>query len=320
MNRTDAVCLLIVVLVIVGVVSLMAYSWYQDVTKEPKKDKKSDINIREGDTITCQFTEWILTRDSNGEVKYCVYQTTDPEVAEDDSIPKSVTFKSILVNNTGEPITREPLTAIVGEDLSDEVNPGFNDIVLDMKQDETKRGVEVSINNGYGEKNQDLISNIPFIDTIPIYDSIDRASFELEYPDEVPLEPGQSFPDHYWGWNIRIDSITNDTVVIKNEPVLNLELAVFNWPATVINISSENGKIWIHHKPDNSIIFTTIDVEVLEFYKPEFMEIKEVIAESQQPYPGIITSIDNGITIDFNRENIGKSLKYDITIIKVIRD
>jgi len=320
MNRTDKICLLIVILIIVGIVSLMTYSWYQDYTKETKKKDQDILSIRKGDTITCEFTEWILTRDSTGEVKYCVYQTTDLDIAEDKSIPKSVTFQKILVNNTGVPITREPLIAIVGQDLIDEINLGFNNLVLDMKKGESIRGAEVPISEGYGEKNSELIQTIPYKDTLPIYYSINRFEFEDEYASEVPLRPGQSFIDHYWGWNIRIDSITNDTIVVKNEPVLDMELAVFSWPASVINISTDSGKIWIQHKPDSSIVNTPIDAEVLEFYNPRFTEIKELVTETQQPYPGIIISLENGITIDFNRENIGKSLKYDIKIIKIDRD
>ena len=319
MNRTDAICLIIIVLIIVGIVSLLTYSWYEDYTKEPKKKITEEYFVREGDTITCQFTEWILTKDSNGDIKYCVYQTTDKKIAEDDSIPKSVTFSRILTNNTGVPITHEPLTAIVGSDLSDEINPGFNSLIIDMAEGESKDNIEVPVIDGYGEKNEELIKTIPFIDTIPIYNSIERIAFEQEYAEELPLEPGQSFMDHYWSWNIRVDSITNDTIVIKHEPVADMEIAVFNWPATVINISSENGKIWLQHKPDNSIVNTPIDAEVLEFYNPTFTDIKDTIAETQQPYPGIITSINNGITIDFNRENIGKSLKYDVKIIKIDR-
>jgi hypothetical protein len=109
-------------------------------------------------------------------------------------------------------------------------------------------------------------------------------------------------------------------VIIKHEPTIGMELEVFNWPATVENVSSNTGKIWIRHRPDTSLVNTPIDAEVLEFYKPVFTDIKITITETQQPYPGIVTSISNGITIDFNRENIGKNLKYDVKILKIIRD
>jgi len=320
MNRTDAICLLVVILIIVGVISLMAYSWYSDITKEEKDSSADKLFVKEGDTITFDYTEYIWTRDSKGELKYCVFKTTDSKIAEDDSVPKSVTFASILLNETGAPITLEPITAIVGKDLSDEATPGFNELVLDMREGESKVGVEVLKSEGYGEKNPELIETIPLLDTIPIYNSINLIAFEKEYEDEKPLESGQTFLDHYWGWMIRIDSITNDSVIIKHEPTIGMELAVFNWPATVENVSSDTGKIWIRHKPDNSLVNTPIHAEVLEFYKPVFTDIKITITETQQPYPGIVTSISNGITIDFNRENIGKNLKYDVKILKIIRD
>ncbi len=322
MNRTDAICLGIVVLIIVGLVSLFVYQWYSDITKEEKTKKTEKLFVREGDTITFEFTEYIFSKNAAGELTYSVYQTTDEAVAEDDSIPKSITFNLILVNATGAPITREPMTAIVGEDLSLEINPGFNKrmIELGMRLGQTINGIEVLAPEGYGEKNEDLIETIPFLDNIPIYNSINRLAFENEYIDELPLEAGKTFEDHYWGWMIRIDSITNDTVVIKHEPLIGDKVTVFNWEATVENISSKDNKIWLRHKADQSLLNTPIDAEVLEFYKPEFTDIKELITETQQPYPGIITSMENGITIDFNRENIGKSLKYDVTILKIVRD
>jgi len=321
MNRTDAICLVVVALIIISVVSLMAYSWYQDATKEPKKDKTVKLFIQEGDTITAHFTEWIYTRDKNGNVDWHIYQTIDKKIAENESIAKSITFSKILVNATDVPITRGSITAIVGQDLTDEITSGFNDIVIDMKEGETKEGIEIPMDKGYGDKNEELIVLIPYVDSIPIYNSINKIAFEDEYYKELPIEPGKSFTDHYWNWTIKIDSVTNDTVVIKHEPRIGMEITVFDWSANVKDISSEEGKIYIKHKPDDSILFSPIDVEVLEFYSPEFSNIKDIITETQQPYPGIITSIDNeGITIDFNRENIGKKIRYDVTITTIVRD
>ena len=319
MHRTDAICLAVVALVIIIVISLATYNWYIEEYKKPESKKQSDLLVHEGDTITVEFTEYIWTRDVNGDLDYCVYQTTSQKIANDESVPKSITFEKILVDESGNPIIRDPLTAIVGNDLSDELNSGFNEQVIGMTKGESKV-VELPISQGYGDKNPELIKTIPFLDQIPIYNSIDRVAFENEYPEEVPLETGLTFNDHYWGWTIEIDKITNDTIVIKNEPTLGLELAMFNWSAKIVNISTDTGMIWIKHSPDNSIINTPIDAEVIEFYKPEFNDLVSEITQEQQPYPGIITSIEGGITIDFNRENIGKKLKYEIKIINIIPD
>jgi FKBP-type peptidyl-prolyl cis-trans isomerase 2 len=319
MHRTDAICLVVVVLIIISVISLATYNWYTEENKKSESKKQGNLVVRKGDTVTLDFTEYIWTRDENGDLKFSVFQTTNANIANDDTIPKSVTFDRILVDDLGNPIVRDPLTAIVGNDLSDELNPGFNEQVIGMRKGESKV-VELPITEGYGDKNQDLIKTIPFLDQIPIYNSIDRVAFENEYPEEVPLETGLTFADHYWGWMIKIDKITNDTIVVKHEPTLNMEVAIFSWPATIVNISTDTGMIWLQHSPDNAIINTPIDAEVMEFYKPEFNDLISIITEDQQPYPGIITSTNNGITIDFNRENIGKKLKYEIKIVNIIRD
>ena len=46
MNRTDAICLLVVILVIVGVISALTYSWYTDITKESKTKEEVVYIIR----------------------------------------------------------------------------------------------------------------------------------------------------------------------------------------------------------------------------------------------------------------------------------
>jgi FKBP-type peptidyl-prolyl cis-trans isomerase 2 len=298
----------------------MAYSWYEDATDEPKEKDTEKLFVKEGDTITCEFTEWILTIDENGDINYAVFQTTDESIALDDSILKSITFRSILLNESGESLTVPPITAIVGDDLTDLMNEGFNNLVLDMKEGESRRSEDILKMKAYGERNQDLITTIPFLDTIPIYRSVDRFTFETQYESESEFLVGQTFDDTFWGWKIRIESITNDTIVIKNEPTIGTEVAFESWNATVVNISSENGKIWLKHNPDDSILNTDVDAQVLEFYNPEFTKITQTQIESQQPFPGIIISLENGIKIDFNRENIGNTIRYDVTIKKIIRD
>jgi FKBP-type peptidyl-prolyl cis-trans isomerase 2 len=319
LNRTDAICIAIIILVIGGAISALVYSWYTEQQDEPKEKKKDVLFVLEDDLITCDFTEYIWSKDVDGNIGYCVYQTTKKEVAEDESIPKCVTFQSILVNSTGAPISREQLTAIVGNDLISEVNAGFNQMVLDMKVSQTKTE-EIPSSLGYGEKNQSMIETIPLLDRVPLYITVDRADFEADYPEELPLLPGKSFKHNYWDWLIKIDSITENSVTFKNSPEVDDGIDIFPWNATVVNISSSTGYIWIRHKPDQSIINSPIDIESMEFYNPVFKEIKSNIYSYQQPFPGIIISIQNGIQMDFNRENIGKNLRYEITIVSIERD
>ncbi len=321
MNRTDAICVLVIILVIVGIVSALAYSWYKDQDKKGKSKDDNSLTVQEGDLITFDFTEYIYTKDADGNLGYCVYQTTDEEIALDDSIPKCVTFNTILLNSTGDPIVREQMTAIIGRDLSDEVNPGFNDLMLSLnvREDKTYHG-DISMEDGYGKRNESLEKKIQLMDTVDIYKMIDRVEFEARYPNELPLMLGMTFNDIYWNWTIRIESITNETITIKNEPNIGMTLDIFPWSVTVESISSSAGVISIQHRPDMSIINSAIDAEALQFYNKTFEDLTAQIIESQQPYPGIIISIQDGITIDFNRENFGVELRYEFKIIKIERD
>ena len=321
MHRTDAICLLIIVLVIVGIISAMAYSWYSDLEKEGKAKKGKKLTVEKGDLITLHYTEYIYTRDANGDITFCVYQTTEDEIAENDSIPKCITFKEILKNETGAPIVRQPITAIVGQDLSDEINPGFTELLLESRLKEGKSGSgEVTAADGYGNRNESLVQKIPLTDNIKIFETVDRIDFEAEYSNELELVPGKTFKDHYWGWMIRIDRVDDETVTIKHEPKLGMVLESFPWDVTVENISSSSGLIWLQHRPDQTVVNTPVHAEVLEFYSPKFTEITQKIIQSQQPYPGIILSTQNEITIDFNRENIGKKLYYEFKVTSIERD
>ena len=129
-----------------------------------------------------------------------------------------------------------------------------------------------------------------------------------------------TFPDIYWNWTIRIETITPETVTIKNEPSIGMILDIFPWDVSVESISSSTGEITLRHIPDMSHVNTPIDAEVLRSYNDIFENLTAQIIESQQPYPGIIVSIQDGITIDFNRENLGVELKYEFKISEIERD
>ena len=142
MNRTDAICLIVVVLVIVGIISALTYSWYSDTSKDSNGKKSSNLVARDGDLVEIEFTEYVWTRATDGELKYCVFQTTSKEVIEDESIPKSVTFSEILINENGSSSPRDNINALIGYDLISEMNPGFNQLIirLSMKEGQTKTG------------------------------------------------------------------------------------------------------------------------------------------------------------------------------------
>lgn len=315
MNRTDAICLLVIILVIVGIISALTYSWYADVSKKGEGKDQNKLYVREGDLITYDYTEYILTGYEEDTPIYSVFKTTINEVAENESIPKSVTFTKILFNQTGS--TEE---TIVGDKLISKMNPGFNKLVIDMKEGQTIKGRKVLAIDGYGKKNESLVHKIPLLDTVSMYETLNRFEFEGQYPQETAMEPGQTFVNHYWDWTIRIESVTDDNITIRHEPEFDMVLDMFDWPVRVVNISSETGLIWLEHKPNISIIDSAIDAEILQYYNPKFTEIIEEISKEHAPYPGIIISTQNGIEINFNPENYDTDLKYDITILTIERE
>ena len=161
-----------------------------------------------------------------------------------------------------------------------------------MKEGQTKTGY-ITSDEGYGNINESFIYTIPLEDSVAMFETYDRVEFESKY-DATQIDIGAVYEDPYWGWNVRIEAFTDNTVEIQHQPKIGSELNRFEWPVQVVNLSSATGLIWLKHSPDKSIVNTPIHAEVMEFYNPTLYQIRQNIINTQQPYPGIIISIQNG--------------------------
>jgi FKBP-type peptidyl-prolyl cis-trans isomerase 2 len=315
MNKTDAMCLAAIVLVIVVIISALTYNWYNENFAETDKKKEKTLEVEYGVGIKFDYT-WRLR--TNNDVSKCpVFATTSPSVANNDSIPKTVTFSEIVKFNPLEPVGMYQKMGVNDQDLISTFGTGFYEGILGMKESES-RTFFVKSDEGPIEYDQNLIREIPVSDSIPMFETIDRVTFESEYPNELPLQIGQTFTHNYWKWTIEIEEMTNNTVKIKHDPDFGMDLDLFPWNATVNEVSSEKGTIGIHHKITTEFVNYVIDSEVLTKYDDSFKNITEIQTESDQaPLPGIIISVDDEIVIDFNREIAGKDYVFEVTILEI---
>jgi FKBP-type peptidyl-prolyl cis-trans isomerase 2 len=314
MHKTDAMCLVAIVLVIVIIISALTYNWYNENFAETDKKKEKDLEVTYGVGIKFDYTWRIRT---SSDISECpVFATTLPSVANDDSIPKTVTFSEIVKFNPLEPVGTLQKMGVNNQELISTFGVGFYEGILGMKEGES-RTFNVKSDDGPIEYNKDLIRAIPLSDSIPMFETVDRSTFESEYPTES-IKTGQILTHNYWGWTIEIEEMTNSTITIRHDPHLGFKLDMLPWNATVNGISSEKNSIGISHKITTDYINYVIDSEVLTKYDESFKNITETQTESEQaPLPGIIISIDDEIVIDFNREIAGKDYVFEVTILEI---
>ncbi len=315
MNKTDAMCLAAIVLIIVAIVSALAYNWYNENYSQSEGSKEKVLVVKEGVGVKFDYTLRIRTGNDNS--KNPVFATSLPSVADDDSIPKTTTFSEILGEGPLEPLGNAEKVPVREDTLKVVFGEGLYYGIMGMKEGET-RTIFVDADEGVVQSNKSLVRTIPIYDTFPLYESIPKFNFESEYPNELPLKEGQTFSHNYWGWTIEIEEVNEDYILLKHDPVYGSSLDLFPWNATIDEVSSAKETFTIRHRVTDDLLQRVIDAEVLMKYNESYKEISPAqVGQEQPPLPGIIISIDEGIVIDFNKEIAGKNLIFKISMLEI---
>jgi len=200
-----------------------------------------------------------------------------------------------------------PLTFTVG---SGQMVQGFDDGVQGMEVDET-RFITVTPEKGYGEPDEGKIFSIPIVDSVPIFETQSRDSFNKNYSLETYPEPGVTFAHYFWGWPVKIISIDNDTVTLENDPAYGEEYTGFTWNTAITGISTTNNQIDLKHMVSFDMETLLISPDNFREYDPD---VSENIAED-----GVITVENNQIIVDFNKEVVGQTLIFEVTMIEITK-
>ncbi|KYK31278.1 MAG: hypothetical protein AYK23_04045 [Candidatus Proteinoplasmatales archaeon SG8-5] len=226
-----------------------------------------------------------------------VFDTSIPEVAKNNALyPKSLSYE--------EKTNYVPLSFKVGDG---QMIAGFEAGVIGMATNETKV-LTIPPEEGYGYSNPNLIETKSLTMTFPVYEwTTNTTTFEQEY--YVPAEIGTTIKHADYGWNSTVSYIDpiSDLVLLKNEPNPYETIYVFNdWPSRVISIDtsadSGSGEIKVRH------LLTEADAN-------------NIMSSDSNGNKFIVIDVDtskNTYTIDYNREVVGKTLTFKVTVVKII--
>jgi len=256
------------------------------------KDKKTTEVVEDGDMVAVEYKGWFA---DNG----LIFDTNIRSVGDNATqYPKSATFDKNK--------QYDELKFTVG---GPQMIKGFDRGVVGMKKDET-RTITVSPELGYGLADQSLIFNISIVETIPTTESMSRTDFSVNYTQENP-EQGVTFSHGFWGWPCKIVSMDNYTVTLQNMPEFGQNYKGFAWNTTVTGISTAAGTISLRHTATQKDSGGTITPERFRMLRSD---LPDGVSD-----PGLITVQNNQISIDFNREVVGKTLIFEVTVKEITK-
>lgn len=303
MEREEKICLFIIFIIVIAIVSYFGYNYFKTRSEtQAAEEARSKLFVEEGDVITYEVTAWL----DNGQIFY----TTEKSIDEDDSNLKTPNYQFF---------SDDPLVSTAGAELVSKFNVGFNENVLNMRIDQ-KETFRVTPDKAYNWPNESLIKNIPKNDMIPLYEKMPTEMFQNAYnPTGSPLFIGQQYIHIYWLWPIELTEVNNETITYRHTPSIGDEIEILPWPAEVTGFSEKDEKLFIKHKIDNDLIFTTVDpIELLD-YDPNYINIQTIQSDiGIGTVPGVIVTHNNDyFTIDFNDERAGTNIWYEVTILDI---
>jgi len=209
-----------------------------------------------------------------------VFDTSEREVAEQYNIVNPMR-------------TYEPLTfSLSGSGLI----KGFEEAIKGMRLGEEK-SITVEPVNAYGFRQDDLIQDIDRIQESPIVQNVSLDKFTQDIGVENPTV-GMNFtvPENSFyevTWQMTVLEVSNDTVTFKYNPEENLTITTMFGPATVYG-AEETVNVGLDAEEGDEIISLTGKARVI--------------------------SVDEEtITIDFNHPLAGKTLKFDIELVNLVK-
>ena len=301
---------IVAIIVAIGMVGGIAALTYIDENGWPweKEEEKEEILVvKEGDEVSLDYTGYFLGPNGNlGPV----FDTSLRSVAEDDTISKSPGFT--------EKGTYDDLTfTVVAKGEKGDVVPGFNEGIKGMKVGDTKQ-VTVPTSMGYGDANEKLRLYINSTQKIPMEETIDMDDFESMFP-RVDIKNDTQFNHPFWGWRVDIVDHSPAEVTIMNRPTYGESYTGFPWNTTITDLSTERNTITLDHQVQEITDDTKIAFSELIPY--DFDWFREAERSTQNPpKDSYVTVLGGEIVIDFNREVVGRTLIFQITLNNINRE
>jgi len=312
LSKEDKICygaLVLIIIVIIGYAGYWAVNAWGD---DDDDDGPPAEKVSEGDIIQVRYTAKF-----EQDNRIVVFDTTEEDVAQDNRVKKSLGF-----TDSGQygPVDWQLVRKTENTGV---VNTLF--LKLLDKKEGWSGTIEVPDTDNYGGiYDQDLVISVAAQVDIPTYENMTRDDFEFLYPNSGSPENGKLLEHYIWGWEttiIHMDNVT-DQIMMKNQPLLGSDVGKASfplpWDVTVTSVSESEITITNDFKDD--LLGESVDHLMLATYYAEVAQVELLKQEKNQlDSPGIIRSVSNGITIDFNHEVCGHAVILDLEIVSVTK-
>jgi len=302
--KDETLCIGAIVVAVLMIGGLSVMTWLDERDNDKKKTEEI-LTVSEGDEISVDYTGRFLG--PNGELG-ALFDTTIPEDARNDSIPKAITFE--------EKPTYDDMTFTVG---SGQMIKGFDRGVLGMTVGSEKY-ITVPPEDGYGYPIPELYYDLQSKQSIPLREEIPADKFPTLFP-QVDPDTMSSFIHPFWSWEVLIIDHDPEKVVLLNQPVYMENYGQFPWNVTVTDISTSRNVIQLtHHIEDIDPDSTLVQFPIMYPLDAEWADAARAANQGNDPPSGRIASVGGVITIDFNREVVGRTLVFKVRVNDIKRE
>jgi len=249
--------------------------------------RPSDVRIaEEGDSVSVDYVGYFA--DTN-----LIFDTSIESVARDNaSFHKAVSFAWRA--------RWQPLSFRVGDGS---VVIGFNEGVRGLALGASST-VIVSAEEGYGPMDPDLVQVRPLLESVPVRLTLNATEFQAKY--STAPASGIKVTDPFWGWEAIVE-VSGSIVRVTNSPELGEIVRPYDaWEAEVISIddaaSAGAGEIIVRHRIDTG------------------MANRLGGKSNGQAFYVSAVDVDAGTyTMNYNREVVGRTLVFQVTLRSLFR-
>jgi len=293
---------IIAVIVIITLISVaVVYNYYKH--RDDEEDPFIPETVEDGDTVKVDYTGYLDEPDTTGKV----FDTTNLTIFNDGSIEKVRNFPEVISSST----------LVAGESSPTE---GFSTGLIGLETN-TTTWIEVQPEKGYGAYHHELLLQIPLREEIPVYQVMDKSDFLLDFGITEEFLVKQASAVHpFWGWNITVLDVRDDSVEFWNMPDEGAEVGNFPWKSTIDEVSTLT--IYVQHHVNSDDVDTSVDPDAIRTYdRRSITDLSEKWTEFDlhgSLKNGVVTTVAGSITVDFNLETAGRTLFYQVTVLEII--
>ena len=279
----DAVSNLTALAVLVLAIAVILGVYYVYLVPQPAPEP---LRAQEGDSVSI---EYVGTFADTG----VVFDTSNVTVAKDNaSYPKAHSF--------GWRGRWDDLSFTIGDGRTIR---GFDQGVRGLARGES-RTLSVPLTDGYGASDPAKVSVHPLLESVPVRLAMNETAFRQTYG--VTAVSGINVTDPVWGWPAYA-AVSGNVVTVTNSPTPGQAIRPYGgWDAEVLSIDdSANagiGEILVRHELDSSLVDRVGGK-----------------TGGQDFYLSDVDLAEGTFTLDSNRQVVGRTLVFQVTVKTLVR-